>query len=347
MLEAVTDNICVKSIVSAGNFAYMQIPADKLRCFCDNLFPELAKNSTADIVSGAAHRWKAGHDIFIDIPRTALDKGFGKAAKQAGHVLLTDFPTKAGIPIPGLSQSGLGEFLVKHGIDRAFLSLNLTDAFIGIFAMSESTFDMINVVSQQLRMTPELFIDTFVEGTVELVAGGICKNPLLFFSGISEVTAGLVATFNTITQPLWYVNPLDFFGCGLCSALLSIVFSKFVFKRNNKEVAADCCKSVLVSSLFAIYTGFGVGGIIALSAWNIGKVIAQRDNARKKECFSIFCPDLAVVFTNLLSPEELNKKDLFHNTTPCCFDDMVKEQNDIFQDVKIFSFDDAGKSFVA
>ena len=347
MLETVTDNLCVKSIVSAGNFAYLQVPADKLRHFCDNLFPTLAKNPTADVVTGAAHRWKAGHDILVDIPKTALDEGLGKAAKQAGHVLLTDFPTKAGIPIPGLSQSGLGEFLIKHGIDRAFLSLNLTDAFVGIFAMSESTFDMINVVSQQLRMTPQLFFDTFVEGAIEIVAGGACKNPLLLFSGISEVAAGFVATYNTITKPLWYVDPLDFFGCGLCSALLSFLFSKFVCKRNNKEVASDCCKSVLISSLFSIYSGFGFAGIIALSAWGVGRIVAQRDNTQKKECFTVSCKDLTAVFTNLLSTEELDKKDLFHNIAPYCFDDLVKESKDIFDDVKILSFDDLCQSFVA
>ena len=83
----------IKAAASVGNLAYLQIPADSMRRFFDGLFPMLAKNKTADVVSGFGHRWRAGHDLLVDVPRTMAKSGVQEASKQAGHILPTDFPT--------------------------------------------------------------------------------------------------------------------------------------------------------------------------------------------------------------------------------------------------------------
>ena len=99
--------VCIKSAAGGTQCAYMHIPADVLRNTVDGLFPSLAKNAAADAVSGFGHRWVHGHDLIMDIAGQFFRHPV-HAVKQAGHILLTDFPTKAGIPIPGFSQSGLG-----------------------------------------------------------------------------------------------------------------------------------------------------------------------------------------------------------------------------------------------
>lgn len=116
--------------------AYLQIPAATLRGFADSLFPGFAKDAVADAVSGTGHRFMAGHDLLLDVmPRFATEPA--SAFHQAGHILLTDFPTKAGIPIPGFSHSGLGEFLVNCGIPKGWMCMNIMDAGVGILAVAE------------------------------------------------------------------------------------------------------------------------------------------------------------------------------------------------------------------
>ena len=186
----------IKAAASVGNLAYLQIPADSMRRFFDGLFPMLAKNKTADVVSGFGHRWRAGHDLLVDVPRTMAKSGVQEASKQAGHILLTDFPTKAGIPIPGLSGTGLGRFLTETcHIPQAYLCLNVVDAGVGILALSEGTMDLLQVCQHQLRMTPSLFFDTFVEGMGEIGLGTLVKNPLLIISGGEQLLAGVISVF--------------------------------------------------------------------------------------------------------------------------------------------------------
>ena len=316
-VEAMVDKIGVKAAVSAGNFAYLQIPTDSLRGFFDNLFPVLAKNPLADSASGFGHRFVAGHDLFIDVPRTLSTHGTGEAAKQAGHILLTDFPTKAGIPIPGLSNSGLGEFLTQTcHIPRGYLCLNVMDSAVGIFAMTEGTFDLFNVISGQLRMSPAVFFDTFVEGAAEIAAGVYCENPLLLIAGAENLAAGVISIFHTVTHPLWFVNPLDFFSGVFFGGISSFVISKFILKKDMKSSLADAGKSCVIGGLFAISTGFGVAGIVALLACGVGKMMAERDNKERRAWFAISEDELIMLrlCTSALLGEDYNRCWFFENT---------------------------------
>ena len=282
-VNAIVDNVGVKAAFSAGNYAYLQIPTNSLRGFFDALFPSLAKNATADVARGFGHRWVAGHDLLIDVPKTIVKGGTAEGAKQAGHILLTDFPTKAGIPIPGLSSSGLGRFLTEScKIPKGYLCLNIMDTAVGILAMTEGTFDLFNVIAANLRMSPKLFIDTFVEGSAEIIAGAYCENPLLLIAGAEQVAAGAISTFHTITHPLWYVNPLSFFSGCLSGGITSLVISKLVLKKNNTECLKDATQSCVLGALFSISTCFGIGGIIALIGCGLGKFMADKDNKSQR-----------------------------------------------------------------
>lgn len=291
--ESVVDSVGIKTVVCAGNYAYLQIPSSDLRLFFDEMFPWFAKCSVADVAKGYEHRWVAGHDLLLDVPETFHEYGFKDAFHQTGHILLTDFPTKSGIPIPGLSKSGLGEWLVETcGISKGYLSINAVDAGVGILAISEGTHDLLNIIAGQLRMTPELFWDTFVEGCAEIIAGTIVENPLLLISGAEQVAAGLISTFNTITNPVWYVNPLDFFAGCFIGAILSIFISKFILKRSNKECLKNATKSLILGGLFSMSVWFGVGGIIALLSCGFGKLLAGKRSQSKRLYFKINIDEL-------------------------------------------------------
>ena len=288
------DSIPVKAAVCGADYAYRQIPADSLRQFFDNMFSYLSKNSIADSATGYMHRWKAGHDLLLDVPGTIADKGLAEGMKQGGHILLTDFPTKDGMPIPGLSKSGLGTFLTETlGVPREYLCLNAMDAAVGVVAMSEGTLDIVNVVSNQLRMTPGLFFDTFVEGGAEIGLGVCCKNPLLIAAGAENVGAGMVATFNTVTRPVWYVSPVDFLSGSLSGAVLALLFSKFVLKKDTPASVKSALQSAGVGGLFALSPCFGIGGLVALLCFGIGKAMAQRNEKDARGRFAVSKEELA------------------------------------------------------
>ena len=70
--------------------------------------------------------------------------------KHAGHVICTDFPTKAGIPIPGFSQAGLGQYLESIGLAKGWLSINIMDGAIGFLAIAEGHADLLKAISGNL-----------------------------------------------------------------------------------------------------------------------------------------------------------------------------------------------------
>ena len=305
--EIVNDPIS-KAIVSSGNFAYLKIPAAELRGFFDSSFPALAKNHLADCASGYLHRFTAGHDIVIDIPKTLINHGPLEASKQLGHILITDFPTKQGIPIPGFSESGLGQWLTEVvGIPKPYLCINAMDVAVGVFACTEGTLDIINICANNVRMSPEVFLDTFVEGSVELAGGCAIKNPLLVAAGFENLAAGVYSSCYTITHPIWYTTFWDVAGGGLAGGMTSLLISKFILKKDNATCLANVTKSVSISSLFAVSTGFGIAGIIGMAASGYGRFLISKDNAKRAifyritkeryfdflECVSHCSPDLA------------------------------------------------------
>ena len=281
---------------SAGNYAYMQIPADKLRHLVDSAFPSFAKNAIADCASGHAHRWVAGHDLLLDVPKTFVREGANEGLRHCGHILLTDFPTKSGIPIPGLSKSGLGEILVNQfHIPKAYLSINAVDGVVGIFACSEGFCDLMMVCAESARMTPQLFFDTFVEGCGELLLGVAAKNPLLVLAGSEQVLAGIVSSAYTISHPIWYVDPTVFFSSTLTSGILGFAISKFVFRRSSEESFKNGLRSCVVSGLFTIEAGFGIAALCGFVGMGLGRFLARRDDRRLIDSCMISREDLELI----------------------------------------------------
>jgi len=184
---------------AAGQAVYGWIPTDPLRGFFDNSFPWFAKCPHADILpfKDFHHRWAEGHDLLLDVPSTFTQHGVVDGVRHTGHVVLTDFPTKAGIPIPGFSESGLGALLAEAGISKGWLCVNVMDTGIGILAVAEGSADLSAALAGNLDMSAATFFDTFVEGGVEVVLSTATLNPLLLTGGVENILAGMVSTWKT------------------------------------------------------------------------------------------------------------------------------------------------------
>ena len=280
--------VCIKSAAGGTQCAYMHIPADVLRNTVDGLFPSLAKNAVADAVSGFGHRWVHGHDLIMDI----IGQFFRRpvhAVKQAGHILLTDFPTKAGIPIPGFSQSGLGSLLVDIGIPKGYLSLNMMDAGIGLLAVGEGSGDLISAMSGDVPMDAWTAFDTFGEGGIELVLGYSTQNPLLIGAGIENILAGCVSTLKTFTD---YVDPASFFGHSITAAILGAGFSYALNRKKDKDalcraLLGTSARSALLGALSSASGYFTAGAFLGFTAMPIGKIMVA--NAQKEQMLCCSC----------------------------------------------------------
>ena len=283
--------ISVKSAVGSAQYAYMHIPADVLRNTVDGLFPSLAKNVAADAVSGFGHRWVHGHDLITDIVPQFFRHPV-HASQQAGHILLTDFPTKAGIPIPGFSQSGLGSLLVDLGIPKGYLSLNMMDTGIGLLAIGEGSCDLISAMSGNVPMDAWTAFDTFGEGGIELALGYSTQNPLLIGAGIENILAGCVSTLKTFTD---YVDPASFFGHSMTGAILGAGFSYVLNRKRDKgsldrTVLRTSVRSALLGALSSASGYFTAGAFLGFTAMQIGKIMAA--HAQKEQMLCCSCSPL-------------------------------------------------------
>lgn len=271
-------------ITVPAQLVYMNIPARELRYFVDGLFPALAKNTTADATTGYWHRYEHGHDLLRDIPQTVSSQGSSAGARHFGHVVLTDFPTKAGIPIPGFSHSGLGSLLEQAGIHRGWMNLSLFDSGISVLCIAEGSNDLSQAITGTLDMNWGTFFDTFVEGGVEIGFAVVTKNPFLLAAGAQNVLAGLVATWNELTV---YVNPLDFFGAAGTSALLGFGLAYGVAKESLSDASMNGVRSGAVGSLFLLSPAFGYGAFAGFVAFKLGVSLAKTHNSSISEVYKI------------------------------------------------------------
>lgn len=290
-----------KNIVCFREF-YESIPSGQWLRLIDRQFPSLAKSETADFISGGGHRWKGGHDLFMDVfPEFFRDPP--RAMHDLGHILLTDFPTKAGIPIPGCSQSGLGEWLMSIGIPQKYLSINLMDVLNGIDGGGgilfkgigeykegiEGSEDLISAMSGDLSMNAGTFLDTFGEGSIELITGISTSNPLLVGAGAENILAGLVSAWKTYT---YYIDPASFFSHSITAALLGGGIS-YVLNRNvNTEslvrsVMHTAGRSSLLGGLGAVSWYFSAGASLGFLAMKLGRIMAI--NAQRNQMLSCAC----------------------------------------------------------
>ncbi len=273
-------DIAVFAAAGGAQAAYLNIPAASLRSFCDSCFPGLARDAAADSVRGAYHRWAAGHDIFVDIM-----PGFCHAPTeklhQLGHVLLTDFPTRAGIPIPGCSGSGIGELLTSLGIHKGYLCLNIMDTGIGILAISDASRSLMAALAGDLPMNSWVAFDTFGGGAIEIAAGLGLRNPLLLFAGVEDALAGIISTWQTFT---YHVNPLEFFGLSLGGFLLGggIALALGASKPLPEKLRACLSaggRSAVLGGLSSVSSAFSMGALLGFTAFELGRKAGVRSRS--------------------------------------------------------------------
>lgn len=281
-----TDGVSLAShlMVVPGQMAYMYIPAAELRNFVDALAPGLAKNQIADCARGYGHRYVAGHDLILDVPATFSNHGAISGLKHAGHIVLTDFPTKAGIPIPGFSHSGLGHLLEQAGIARGWLQLSLFDAGVGIFAFADGATNLIQALQGSLPMDFNTACQTFGIGSIEIGFALATQNPLLLAGGMQNILAGIVSTWQSITV---YVNPLDFLGAGATSALLGFAIAHGLAGESMTEAAMTAVRSGVVGALFTVSSAFGFGALCGFLACQLGETLAQAHNRSANEILAV------------------------------------------------------------
>lgn len=262
-------------LIVPGQMAYIHIPATELRNFVDGLAPGLAKNKIADSASGFGHRYMAGHDLLLDVPATISNHGAFEGLKHAGHIILTDFPTKAGIPIPGFSHTGLGHLLEQADIAKGWLQISLFDTGVGVFAFSDSASVLVQAMQGSLSMDFGTACQTFGMGGAEIFFAVGTQNPLLLAGGVQNVLAGLVATWQTISV---YVDPLDFFGAGGTSALLGFAVAHGLAGESLSDSSLTAVRSGTIGALFTVSTAFGFGAFAGFMSFQLGKSLAENHN---------------------------------------------------------------------
>lgn len=272
------------TVIVPTQLAYMHIPTNELRAFADGMFPNLAHSSVADVAKGFGHRYVAGHDLLLDVPRTVMEQGVGGGMKHAGHILLTDFVTKAGIPIPGFSYSGLGSFLEQAGIHRGWLQVNICDTGLGIIAISEGSTDILQAISSTLQMSGATFFDTFAEGGIEVGFAIVTQNPILLAGGIENIAAGVVSVWDTVSI---YVDPLVFFGSAGTSALIGFALSYGLAGQSLSDAALDSIRSGTIGALFTLSPAFGFGALAGFVSYGMGRKLAAIHNTEKQALLTI------------------------------------------------------------
>lgn len=279
-------SLATELIVSPGQMVYMHIPASDLRNFADSLLSGLAKNPIADCASGMGHRYRAGHDLLLDIPSTFVNHGHGEALKHVGHIIATDFPTKAGIPIPGFSHSGLGHALEQWGIPKAWMSLNISDAGFGFLAIADGHSTLMAAIQGHLSMDFGTALQTFGAGALELKLAMIATtNPVLMTAaGVQNILAGLVATWNTFSV---YVDPLDLFGAAGMSALLGFGVARGLVGETVSDATRDAIRSGTIGALYSVSMAFGYGALAGFVVCRLAHALAKHHNTQSQNRLSV------------------------------------------------------------
>ena len=299
-------------LIVPGQMAYMHIPANELRHFFDSLAPGLAKNQIADSASGYGHRYMAGHDLLLDVPTTVSNHGAYEGLKHAGHIILTDFPTKAGIPIPGFSHTGLGHLLEQADIAKGWLQISLFDTGVGVFAFSDGASALVQAFQGSLSMDFGTACQTFGIGSVEIFFAVGTQNPLLLAGGVQNVLAGLVSAWQTISV---YIDPLDFFGAGGTSALLGFAVAHGLAGEGLSKATLTAVRSGTIGALFTVSTAFGFGAIAGFMTYQLGKSLAQAHNRSAGERLKVDKHSYELLIKELVSGNPY-VKDLLAKTMP-------------------------------
>lgn len=310
--DAASSGLTSELIVVPAQMAYLEIPAKELRNFVDGIFPAFAKNSFADSASGFGHRYRAGHDLLMDVPQTIYSQGSYEGFRHAAHIILTDFPTRAGIPIPGFSQSGLGNLLEQAGIHNGWLQVSFFDTGIGVLALAEGSSTLTQALQGNLVMDFGTACQTFGTGGVEIGFAMATQNPLLLAGGIQDVLAGVVSTWKTYSV---YVDPLDFFGAAGTSALLGFGIAHGLVGENLKDATLDAIRSGTIGALYSVSTAFGYGALAGFVVCRLAGALAKHHREIAQGQLSVDSHSYGLLIQELCSGN-IAVKTLLANTEP-------------------------------
>ncbi len=335
------ENLPVSVVAVPSQFVYANISGATLQSLVEHIFPDwlvhssygeaygvvdalnpgqlssLGTKNSINILNhssvGNLHRWKLrGHDLGLDIPKILATKGPVEALRQTGHILLTDFVTKAGIPIPFFSEAGLGGILTKYGVDPRWLNVSLFDTGIGIFAINNASSTLAAAISGALQMNSSVFLNTFGEGSIEIALSMASKNPLLLAGGLENITAGIVSAWKTFT---YYVPATKILGSSLGTAAIGYVISRFLMKKDIQTSFKEAVKSGAVGGLFSISPSFGLAAMAGLFAYQIGEQMGKDTNEKvaellkvTDESYTIFLEELEFLAPGAIEMLAIDKK---------------------------------------
>jgi len=337
------------AIIVPGQMAYLELPANVIRDAVENsvekVFSNLARCPDADLMPGRTvsggfgHRWEYGHDLLVDIPRTMIENGPLRAIKQAAHIVLTDGPTKAGMPIPGLSGQGLGQFLIDAGIPKPYLSFHWADGCLGVLAISEGSSDLMMAIHGSLEMNPATFVDTFGEGGIEIALALAAKsawglaafNPaFVIVGGMENIVAGIVSAYQTVSV---YVDPLDFFGSAGTSALIGFGLAYGLAGESLNDASIDSVRSGTVGAFFSLSPAFGCGALAGFISFRMGRKLATIHNSSTRALLTVD-ENAYLQLLDELSKGNVHLKDFLDRAEPkITFVDIaatISDQCDIF-----------------
>ena len=269
--------VLAPTAIGISHLAATYVSAKELRAIIDGLFPVYAKNPTADFLSGGPiHRWKGGHGI-TDVFSTTYHQGAAAGFDHAAHVVLTDFPTVAGVPLPFLSQHEFGGY---PNLDWHWLNVNLWETSAGIFGIFDSSHDLIAALHGDMVMNLHALFVSSSKIAVEGVCAFWSHNPLLLFAAGEEALAVGVATWKTYAV---YVSVGRILGSAIPAIALGFSLTCLLMRnRSHRERFTTSCanglRSGIVSTCFAVSPIFGAGAACWAFAIAWGGFFANKHN---------------------------------------------------------------------
>lgn len=330
-----------------GKAIFFNVPkewfVDKITQFCNWAGKDGKKlTEIADFVGGRKHRFKGGHDLFIDVPRTFFKDGFENGIKHIKH-LLTDFVTTDGIPFGGFSEKGLGNFLVnKCGVhwrkccvnvvdltnicEKGF---NIVDKGIGFLCIGEGGMDILNAFSGKMEMNFTTFCDTFGEGAFQLAFGIPTGNGLAITAGVENIVAGIVSTWKTFTIN---IDLVSLFGGALTSTIIGFLTSKYICRNDTQESVLKAAKSGLITGLFNVSSSFGYGAVAGVAYMEYVKFLAKRDSKEVAKYMQVdeHCYERFIDVLNKIEDKEV--RDAYIEYDNDIADDIVSSQYSLISD---------------
>ncbi|MFZ4439683.1 MAG: hypothetical protein ACOYOS_14745 [Syntrophales bacterium] len=242
---------------------------------------------------GNNHRIYDGHDMIVDGYKTYKQHGIVRALKHVGHIGLTDFPTKAGIPYPIITRWVLEHYPSIDPKWLRFFTINMPDGVIACIAIPEGTSDLLAALHGNLEWGWGTFFDTFVEGTFEIYVGWRPGNWPLMIAGVENELAGIISLRDYLLDPRIFGVPVDTLIAGFGSGfLLGSALGYFMARGGpfHKKISAALkggAFSGVMSDLFLINNALGFATLAATALCRLAAYSAKLSLQYNQKLYSV------------------------------------------------------------